>query len=376
MSGYGLLAFSLLGFVLIMHLIFVNALIGAVVLAVIMRFLAYRRGDPSLEYLARNSFMIAVVSDLFGGVWGTVLTVTLAGLFPSMTAIFMRVDFYPVAIALAGILVSIPLIIMYWHLWYRVSPRTHALMGIPLLVSVLLVPIGFRYLFAELDYPMGLNGQVNPVAVFSNPLYPPLILHTLLGATDIGVFMVAAVLSTRRNLNINAVKYALGIGVMLLIPQAIAGAYYYVTLGRYDPYIVSAISGPLLGYKPSTVLFYPAFYAAIALTVALAVVATYAFYLTMQGRVNRALNIGAGVIAELVLVLMEYVNDGSRYPYMFPGIPVDRLLNTLIPIPITGIVVAIASVLVFTAIFSIYIYEAVLRRLLPEEETHLTMQGH
>ncbi|WP_243676241.1 hypothetical protein [Vulcanisaeta distributa] len=116
------------------------------------------------------------------------------------------------------------------------------------------------------------------------------------------------------------------------------GAYYFTVLERYDPYIVSNIAGPLLGYDPGTALFYPAFYTAIALTIALGVTALYAFYAVMRGgRVVRPAVISTGILAEVILVLMEYVNDGSRYPYLFisggSGIPITQLLNTLIPLP-------------------------------------------
>ncbi len=46
---------------------------------------------PSLESVAKSMFRLMVVTELFGGVWGTILTVFMAGLFPSMTAIFTRV---------------------------------------------------------------------------------------------------------------------------------------------------------------------------------------------------------------------------------------------------------------------------------------------
>ncbi len=152
----------------------------------VTRYLAYLRRDPGLESVARDMFRLMVVTELFGGVWGgTILTVFMAGLFPSMTAIFTKVYFYPIAIALVGgILVSIPLIAIYWHLWGRVNPRTHSLIGIPLAISVLLVPVGFRYLFAGLDYPQ--YTMTNPLTALLNPVYPPLIAHTLIGAMDIG----------------------------------------------------------------------------------------------------------------------------------------------------------------------------------------------
>ena len=372
MSNYlAPLSFAVLGFALEMHLVFVNVIIGSTVLTVITRYLAYRRNDAGLEVTARDMFRLMVVSELFGGVWGTILTVFMAGLFPSMTAIFMRVYFYPVAIALVGILISIPLIAIYWHLWGRVSPRTHSLIGIPMAISVLLVPIGFRYLFAGLDYPQYTMNYFNPLVAFSNPIYPPLMVHTLIGAMDIGAFVTTTVLATRRNLNIRGIRIALGTGLLLLVPQAIAGAYYFTVLQRYDPYIARNIAGPLLGYDPTTALFYPAFYTAIALTVALTAVATYAFYTVMQNRVVRPVVMSTGFLAEAILILMEYVNDGSRYPYLFingnTGIPITQFTNTLIPIPLIAIYTMLLSTLIFTVIFSITLYYAIIRRLLPDE---------
>ncbi len=69
---------------------------------------------------------------------------------------------------------------------------------------------------------------------------------------------------------------------------------------------------------------------------------------------------------------MEYVNDGSRYPYLFlsgsSGIPITQLLNTLIPLPpLIAIYTMLLSTLVFTAIFTITLYYAIIRRFLPEE---------
>ncbi|WP_291765152.1 hypothetical protein [Caldivirga sp. UBA161] len=113
----------MLGFALEMNLVFVNVIIGATVLTVITRYIAYLHNDTGLEVAARDMFRLMVVTELFGGVWGTILTVFMAGLFPSMTVIFMRVYFYPVAIALVGISVSIPSIAIYWHLWGRVNPK-------------------------------------------------------------------------------------------------------------------------------------------------------------------------------------------------------------------------------------------------------------
>ncbi|WP_243669477.1 hypothetical protein [Vulcanisaeta sp. JCM 16161] len=50
MSNYlALLSFAVLGFALEMHLVFVNVIIGATVLTVITRYLAYLRRDRALS---------------------------------------------------------------------------------------------------------------------------------------------------------------------------------------------------------------------------------------------------------------------------------------------------------------------------------------
>jgi len=365
------LSFVLLGFFLEMHLVFVNVIIGATILTVVVRYLAYRRNDERLDDLARDMFRLMVATDLFAGVWATILTVYMASAFPSMTAIFTRADFYPIAIALVGIVASIPLIAAYWHLWGRIGPRAHSALGIPLAASVLLVPIGFRYLFAELNNPQFLNPSFKPIDAFANPLYPPLIAHTIIGAVDIGAFVLAAVLVARKEAGLEGIKMSLGVGLALLVPQAVAGGYYFAVLERYDPYIAANIAGPLLGYDPPSALFYPAFYAALALVVALGAVALYAFYEALRGRVAKLATVATGVLAEAVMVLMEYVNDGARYPYMFVtgggGIPVAQLVNQLIEMPPATIYTALASTLFFTALFSIAFYYAVVRRLLPED---------
>ncbi len=358
-------SFILLGFTLLMHLVFVNVIIGAAALTVAMRYVAYRRGDAGLELLARKAFRILVVSDLFGGVWATILTVLMAGLYPSMTAIFMHDYFYPVAIAITGIMVSIPLIAVYWHLWGRMNPRLHSLLGLLLLASILLVPIGFRYFFAGMTY-------ADPSSALANPVYPPLIIHTLIGAVDIGAFVTAAVLASRSNLDVRGVRISLGTGLAMLPAQAAAGGYYYAVLVKYSPYVAGNVGGPLLGYADGNPMVYPAFYSGVALAAVLGAVAAYAFYASLRGEVRRWAVIMSGVLSEAVMLLMEYANDMARYPYIFVqgsgGATASSLLDSLMPIPLSAIYIMLASSIFFVGVFSAAFYYAILRRFIPETE--------
>ncbi len=79
--------------------------------------------------------------------------------------------------------------------------------------------MGFRYFFAGMTY------ADPPSSALANPVYPPpLIIHTLIGATDIGAFVIAAVLATKGNLDVRGgVRISLGTGLALLPAQAAAG---------------------------------------------------------------------------------------------------------------------------------------------------------
>ena len=89
-------------------------------------------------------------------------------------------------------------------------------------------------------------------------------------------------------------------------------------------------------------------------------------YILSKSSINYAI-----ILAEAVLILMEYVSNGPRYPYLFingnTGLPITQFMNTLIPIPLTAIYTMPLSTLIFTAIFSITLYYAIIRRFLAEE---------
>ena len=99
------------------HIVFVSTTLGVGIITALYRTLAVKRSDPFAEVFARRSFRIMIVSELFSGVWGTIITVILAGFFPGLVALATNVLFTPIAVSIASILIRIPSIAIFWYTW-------------------------------------------------------------------------------------------------------------------------------------------------------------------------------------------------------------------------------------------------------------------
>ena len=107
------LAFTILGIAVIVHVIIVNITLGTGWISAMARYLAWSRNRPELEVMSRKVFKILIIHELFSGVWGTIITVILAGLFPTLMATATDIIFLPILIALSSILIRIPSIALF-----------------------------------------------------------------------------------------------------------------------------------------------------------------------------------------------------------------------------------------------------------------------
>ncbi len=96
MENFELLAFSVLGIVVLVHVILVNITLGTGWICAMARFLGWRRKSADFEIMSRRVLKILIVCELFSGVWGTIITVVLAGFFPTLMAIATDIIFYPI----------------------------------------------------------------------------------------------------------------------------------------------------------------------------------------------------------------------------------------------------------------------------------------
>jgi cytochrome d ubiquinol oxidase subunit I len=373
LTNYELLAFSILGIAVIVHIIIVNITIGTGWISAMARFLGWRRKDPELEIMSRRVFKILIIHELFAGVWGTIITVILAGFFPTLTAIATDIIFYPILIALSSIFIRIPSIALFWYTWGKVRSSVHSILGFVMALSGFGVPLGFRYIFAQVTYPNAIVlalqgfGDLARVAVFFNPVYLPLILHTWFGAMSIGGFIVASFFAIKANTNAKFAWIGLWHGVGFLVLQAFVGPSYLLTLSQKAPILFDNI----LGAANSTIDVLPVFALKMIIVVGLALVSAKVWMQLKRGagRIPRyALVLGPMAVG--VAMIGEFLNDGGRYPFIVlegsTGITAAQLMNTYLEIPMSTVYVVLGVLVAFIIVFMATAYYALNRRFLAD----------
>jgi len=378
LTNFELLGFSILGIAVLVHIIIVNITIGSGWISAMARFLAWRRGAPELEIMSRRVFKILIIHELFSGVWGTIITVILAGFFPTLMAIATDVIFYPIIIALVAIFIRIPSIALFWYTWGKVKPAVHSFLGFVMAIAGFGVPLGFRYIFAEITYPNALvlafQGfrDLARILVFFNPLYPPLILHTWIGAMSIGGFIVASFFAIKGNVSPKFAWIGLWHGVLFLAGQVIFGPWYLFSLSSKAPLLFDNI----VGAAGSSFNILPSFAIKIGFVLILGLVSV---------KVWRSIKGGSGLVpryaillgpvAVTVAMIGEFLNDAGRYPFLVltgqTGLLPSEFMNLYLEIPFYAVYAVIAVLLGFVGLFMATAYYALNRRFLsdiPEEK--------
>lgn len=377
MNNSALLGFSVLGIAVLVHVIIVNITIGSGWISAMARFLAWWRNAPELEIMSRRVFKILIVHELFSGVWGTVITVILAGFFPTLMAIATNMIFYPILIAISAIFLRIPSIALFWYTWGKIRPGLHSLLGFVMALSGFGVPLGFRYIFAQLTYPNALDlaaqgfGNLARIMVFFNPVYLPLIMHTWFGAMSIGGFIVASFFAIRGNVNARFAWIGFWHGIVFLVAQAFTGPWYLATLSTRAPILFDNVVGSV----KATWNVLPLFASKLLVITLLALTSLKAWARLKRGfgEVPRYL-LALGPVSVLVALMGEFLNDAGRYPYMVlagaGGIGPEEFVNVYLELPLCMVYATILVLLAFIALFMTTAYYALNRRFLtdlPEE---------
>ena len=169
------------------HIVMVNLVIGMAVLVPLLKYLGTKRGDQLTVNMARRLMRYYAITYGVAGVFGTAFTVFLFSYYPFATLLLGTVAIVPFAIAIGFVGVNFFSLIAYWYGWDRFSPRTHNIIGIIMAGSALMIPFGFRGVFAFLNEPKGLEFTasgvtLDPFAAYSNPTFWPLYLSSVIGA--------------------------------------------------------------------------------------------------------------------------------------------------------------------------------------------------
>ncbi|HVP23288.1 MAG TPA: cytochrome ubiquinol oxidase subunit I [Conexivisphaerales archaeon] len=371
MNGTELLGFSVLGTAVLVHIIIVNITIGTGWISAVARFLGWRRQDPALESMGRKTFKILIVHELFSGVWGTIITIVLVGFFPTLAATVTDILFYPLLISLSSIIVRIPSIALFWYTWGKVRPSIHSAIGFVMALSGFAIPFGFRFIFAEITYPyaigMALQGARDAAltAVFSNPLYVPLILHTWAGALSIGGFVVASFFAIRGNVDVKSAWTGLWHGVLFLGAQGAMGPFYLLSLASLAPLLYSNV----LGLASASFDVLPLFVLKISMVAVLAATSILVWRRVKRGSGSvPRFALLLGPLAMAVAVAGEFINDGGRYPYMLllgtGGLPPADFMNVYTSLSPEVIYGVLAVLFLFVGMFVAVVYYALNKRFL------------
>jgi len=358
------MAFLLLGISTLVHITFVNLVLGFSMITPLTEYLSYRNKDEKLMLLAKRTFKYLILTDLVAGVWGTWITVALAGLWPTLTYIATTLLFIPITIALIGILIAIPSIAIYWYTWGKVSKGIHLFVGGLMAFGALLVPAGFRMIFAFVDDPVGMNEALkgNLYAVFGNPIYSVWVVWSWFGALAMSALVAAGMYAWRskRESRTSAVKetaYFLRLGIPFLVITAALGVYFFLSLEAASPYIFAALTGNM------SVAQYNFLWLALAYPILLIVSGGSAlalYSLARRGSISRLVSAVLVVAAFLTVPVVEAANDASRAPYMVisgsTGLPANAFANSMIPISWSIAMLAVTVAVVVMGTFFVGIY--------------------
>jgi len=365
------LPITVLGTILLIHLTFVNINIGLGFYSFILRW----RSITNIEVVkpARKVFKFLVASEVVSGVYGTMITVALAGFWPTLVNIATIILFIPLIISIIGIIARLTSIAAYWYTWDKVQPKIHLSIGLIMALSGLAIPAGFRYIFAFIDNPVG-STSLNPISgnileALMNPIYPPLLLHTWFGALSIGFLAAAAGLawSSRKDKTIEKWSgYASLLGGLMIIPQGLTGFWFWSTLSFHSAYLFYSINISFLptGHSSTNVSY--TFLGMVLLAIAILTLGIIYYY--QPSRKWIAYLLAPAAVASLILG--EITHDIGRLPYMVilgeTGIPMETFINKLLIIEPTLILSVIAIIIFFTIIFIALLYLYLVKGILEE----------
>ena len=179
------------------HIVMVNLVIGLAVLVPLLKYLGSRRGDQLTVEMSRRLLRYYAITYAVAGVFGTAFTVFLFSYYPFATLLLGTIAIIPFAIAIAFVGLNFFSLVAYWYGWDKWSPRTHNIIGILLAASAIMIPFGFRGVFAFLNEPDGLEftasgPTLNPVQAYSNPTFWPLYLSSIVGALTATMIAIMA----------------------------------------------------------------------------------------------------------------------------------------------------------------------------------------
>ena len=305
-----------LAFTFGIHIVLVNLGIGISVIAPILKELGLRRSDDKLVLEAYRLLRFYAATYALGGVFGTAFTVYLLSYYPGFISVLGRMALYNYAVAITALVMHFLSLTIYYYGWNRLGRGIHNLFGALLASSALVIVLGFRSVFAQLNTPVGVElGEVIRVdplqALIGNKMLPPLFVKSVSAALAATMVSMAAwnTIKGRRDI---AVMYARP-GIILLFIVLLAGLWYAWELRAVEYKFNNIFGGFGIGGEPRLNLSW-----LLAFKAVLWIIQVVWLHRLLRGRGGWMAYI-AGPSALLGIVAGEYLNAFSQYPYFIAG---------------------------------------------------------
>lgn len=339
------------------HIFLVSVVLGLSVIIPIYEITGYLKGDRYYISIARKLTSYLIRVDLFAGVMATWLTVFLGAYWPSLVYIATNVLLYPVSLAVAGIMIAIVSMALYWYTWDRMGRRAHIVVGLFMAAGALMVPFGMSSIISLMDYPYGVkvttslgltfftsNGK-NPLM---NPVFLPLALFAWFATIALTSFIVLYYVNSRDVRETGPAKNYIPV-ISAIISSVLSLLFLYLALSRleqYSPYLWSAL-------KSSSVLY---------ILIALSLLVVLLSILSIHLKISKYSSLTGAVFSYFLFMLFEISSNVARYPYMIvtgnTGITAQTFANPLYGIPVSIPIVGFAIIALMTVTFLFTLYLA------------------
>jgi cytochrome d ubiquinol oxidase subunit I len=340
---------GLIAWAFAVHLPLVYTVLGLTWLLPTLELIGLRTKRDVYFDIAKGLSRYLIFIYAIGGVFGTIITVFLAGLMPVFTnaAGVLLWPVWGVAIVF-GVALSLPLIGFYYRSFGKMDDQKHIALGYGLAVVTTVIPAMFRLVFAFINDPVGVIAKPDPNSIvgfdlgvnlwqaLGNPTYPPLFLATLFGAIAFTAVLISAIYAWRYA-SYKTEYYAVGrsfftkTALVAGVLYAIFAAWYLYAVYQYSPTVAWSIFGSQPSYLPSNLapVYQPElnlswmFYMDIVL--GLIILA----YLAVSLRAaNRGLAALAFVLTPVLMDSAEVMNGLAHLPYAI--VPAPNVASALI----------------------------------------------
>jgi cytochrome bd-type quinol oxidase subunit 1 len=196
---------SFTGLVMLVHMFFAEIFVGFAIAAPVLQAWGARSGSPRMDRLAHSMARFNVLTFSTGATFAVLFLVLLVGFYPRVTAALFTNFFYPLAIAMASMVLALWGMYTYYYKWDRYSilhKRRHAALGFSMGFFIWI----WMVILTGIDTYMVTGGGPNAVEITEgnvadlgtalsgifNPMFTEMIVHRTFANLSWPAFAVAA----------------------------------------------------------------------------------------------------------------------------------------------------------------------------------------